>query len=440
MRPRPTVLVVDDSAATVEVLTRNLEGHGLRAVAAGDAEGARRRLAAEPVSLVITDLKMPGESGIELVRHVRHAHPDVAVVMITGYPSIETAVEAVKSGAEEYLTKPFTDEELLAAVDRALEGAARRYGGSPSKVERRFEVVTRSPAMAAVVRGVDAAVRSIDPVLMVGPAGSGRESCARAIHRGGDRACGPFVIVSCGVGDGGWLRRQLLGGEGRAATSGLLERTAGGSLLLADVEWLPAELQVEVLRVLQERSVPASGAKRRRLVDVRMMATAARDLGPRCAAGLYRRDLALLLGSTTLVIPPLEQRRGDPSLLAADLLGRLCERDGREQVRLAGAAAAMLDRYGWPGGLPELEEAVAASLALAPGETVEPAHLSAAVRRDGAAGADPSPLAEVELAHIRRVLEHVGGNKSEAARVLGIDRKTLRDRLRRAWEVGGGEG
>lgn len=438
MSPPTTVLVVDDSAATVEVLRRNLESHGLRVVSAGDADEARRQLAAEPVSLVITDLKMPGESGIELVRHVCRSRPEVAVVMITGYPSIETAVEAVKSGAEEYLTKPFTDEELLAAVDRALEGVAHRSGAAPGRVERRSEVVTRSPEMTAVIRAIDAAARSIGPVLLVGRPGSGRAACARAIHRAGSRASGPFVVLPCSAGDGGWLRAQLLGGEPPAAR-GLLERADGGTLLLEDVEWLPAELQVELLRVLQERSVPGAGAKRRRPVDVRVMATAVEDLAGRCAAGLFRRDLALLLGSTTIGTPPLGRRRGDPSLLATERLGRLCERDGRRRVGLAEAAAAVLDRYPWPGGLPELEDAVASALASAPSDTVEPAHLPGRILHDGAGGPVPAPLADVELAHIRHVLEHAGGNKSEAARLLGIDRKTLRDRLRRAGIDEGGE-
>lgn len=425
MNERATVLVVDDAAATVEVLSRNLTAHGLRVVAAGDVAGARRSLRDHSVDLVVTDLKMPGESGLELVRYVRAAHPGVGVVMITGYPSIETAIEAVKSGAEEYLPKPFTDDELLTAVDRVLAGVAERRAVTGSGLRRRFELVTASAAMAPALRAIDRAAASLEPVLVVGPAGSGRTAAARAVHRASSRGARPFVTVSCRTAEAEWLAQQLLGGDGGP---GLVALADGGSLVLDEVEWLEPRLQVEVLRTIQQRSVAVAG--RSRPVDVRWIATAAVELTPGCRAGGFRRDLAVLLGSHVVTLPALGARSGDLVAVAQALLDRRCAQLGRPPAAVSEAAAERLRGATWPGDVATLEAILEAALERTAGETVVAAHLPL----PAGSGAEPeelAPLAEVEAAYIRRVLARVGDNKSEAARVLGIDRKTLRDRLRR---------
>lgn len=434
-----TVLVVDDSPATVEVLTRNLEGHGLEVVAAHDADGARRLLRDAAVDLVVTDLKMPGESGLDLVRHVRAEHPQVGVVMITGYPSIETAVEAVKSGAEEYLAKPFTDAELLTVVDRVLAGLVQRgTAAGGGRVEQRFGLVTAAPEMAPALQAIDRAATTIDPVLVIGPVGSGRTTAARAIHRGSARAERPFVTVSCRDADPDWLARQLLGGAGAGRASGLAMAADGGSLVLQEVEWLAPELQVDVLRLLNERALRAGSGGQPRTVDVRWIATAATELSPECRGDGFRRDLALRLGAVVVRLPPLARRTGDVPVVAARLLARRCELLGRPPVVLAEAAVRRLTTAPWMGEIAGLAAVLAAALERTAGERIELEHLPGTLGAEGVVDGPPASLASVEAAHIRRVLARVDGNKTEAARILGIDRKTLRDRLRRS--VGAGAG
>ncbi len=437
------ILVVDDQRATLEVVERNLGSRGYSVLTATAVMHALQLLESTAVDLVITDLKMPGASGLELVRHVRENLPDTEIVMITGYPSIEGAVEAVKSGAEDYLTKPFTDEELFAAVERALEKlSARRHArpatGGPS---RHLGLVGESPPMQAVYRAVARAATTSATVLITGESGTGKELVARAVHYQGPRAAAPFVPVNCGGIPEGLLESELFGYMKGAFTgavssrAGFFQTADGGTIFLDEIAETSTAMQVKLLRVLQDHQVVMVGADRPRRVDVRVLAATNKDLATLVDKGLFREDLYFRLNVLTIVVPPLRERGDDVLVLARHFLTKFATEHGRPGLSLDDRVLTALCSYSWPGNVRELENIMQRLVVMSDGERVDvsdlPPHMRFSVAREGGLR---RTLAEVEADHIRNVLASVGGNKSEAARILGIDRKTLRAKLERAGE------
>jgi DNA-binding NtrC family response regulator len=433
-----TILVVDDAADTLEVLERNLAARGHRVLTASDVDAALRALEEVPVDLVVTDLKMPRTTGLDLVRHVRENLPDVEIMMMTGYASIGGAVEAVKAGAADYLAKPFTDDELFAAVDRALGRLRSRRAARPaSEAPRPSGLLGGSPAMLEVHRAIARAATVRATVLVTGESGTGKELVARAIHYGSPRASAPFVPVNCGAIPDGLIESELFG-HVRGAFTGAHEARAGffltadgGSIFLDEIAELSAGLQVKLLRVLQDREVVMVGSTRPRVVDVRIVAATNKDLQGLVRKGAFREDLFFRLNVLTIELPPLRDRGDDALVLASHFAAKFSGEVGRAPLRFTDAALAVLRGYHWPGNVRELENLVQRLAVMVERDVVDVADLPPHMRFSAAAGGpDLRALAEVEAEHIRRVLAAVGGNKTRAAEILGLDRKTLREKLK----------
>jgi two-component system response regulator HydG len=439
-----TVLVVDDSPATLEVLQRNLTADGFRVFTAPGVAEALKLLDQTAVDLVITDLKMPGVSGMDLVRHVRENLHNTEVMMITGYATVEGAVQAVKIGAEEFLAKPFTDEELLAAVNRALGKLRVRraaHDTAPASNANYPGILGESDAMKRVLAAVARAATTSATVLIAGESGTGKELVARAIHYTGPRASAPFVPINCGGIPEGLLESELFGyvrGAFTGATetrAGFFQTAEGGTLFLDEVSETSASMQVKLLRVLQDKEVCMVGDTRVRKVDVRVIAATNKDLLALVQKNVFREDLFFRLNVITITIPPLRERGDDTLRLANHFAARYAREFGRPVPRFTEAALRLIAGYYWPGNVRELENFVQRIVVMSERESVDvtdlPAHMRFSAARESGLN---RTLAEVEAEHIRNVLAGVDGNKSRAAEVLGIDRKTLRDKLKKLGE------
>ena len=433
-----TILVVDDSAPTLEILRRNLEGAGYRVLTAPAVVEAISILEQTPVDLVITDFKMPGANGMDLVRHVRENYRNTEAMMITGYASVTGAVDAVKTGAEEYLAKPFTDEELLAAVRRALgKLSIRRVGqDSRSRTTAAHGLIGHSPAMQKIFAIIDKAARTTATVLITGESGTGKELVARAIHYSGSRASAPFVPVDCGGIPEGLLESELFGYVKGAFTgaadsrAGFFQTADGGTIFLDEIGETSLSMQVKLLRVLQDREVCMVGDARSRRVDVRVLAATNKDLLGLVKKGTIREDLFFRLNVITIAVPPLRDREDDVLVLARCFAERFAAELGKPVIELSDRALAVLRGYTWPGNVRELENLIQRLVVMAEHPQVDVPDLPPYMRFSVERQPDLTrTLAEVEAKYIRNVLASVDGNKSRAAEILGIDRKTLRHKL-----------
>jgi DNA-binding NtrC family response regulator len=439
------ILVVDDSPPTLELLQRNLASEGYRVFAAGSVAEAIRILETTTVDLVVTDLKMPKVSGIDLVRHVRENCKDTEVMTITGYPSIEGAVKAIKTGAEEYLTKPFTDEELFAAVRRTLDKLQLRRLGEAQfhKVpSATYGLIGESEVMRKAFTAVAKTAATSATVLISGESGTGKELAARAIHYSSSRASAPFVPVNCGGIPEGLLESELFGhvkGAFTGATesrAGFFQTADGGTIFLDEITDTSLAMQAKLLRVLEDKEVYMVGASRSRKVDVRIIAATNKDLASLARKGIFREDLFFRLNVLTIAMPPLRERGDDILLLAHHFVAKFAEEFGKPTPRFSDHALQVLRNYHWPGNVRELENVVQRLVVMTDGDIVEVSDLPSLMRftalRDTGLN---RTLLEVEAEYVRNVLASVKGNKTKAARILGIDRKTLREKLKRIQEA-----
>ena len=435
-----SILVVDDAVRTAEVVQCNLTARGFRVYTASNAPEAMQILEATPIDLVITDLKMPGPSGLDLIRHVRQNFGDTEVMILTGYATVEGAVEAVKIGAEEYLSKPFTDEELSAAVDRALDALRLRRAARPRALATPSApkgFIGESEAMSRVYERIAKAARTTATVLICGESGTGKELVARAIHYGGARATSPFVTVNCG-GIPETLLESALFGYVKGAFTGAVETRAGffqtadgGTIFLDEVSETSAAMQVKLLRVLQEKEVCMVGATRSRPVDVRILAATNKDLPSLVARGAFREDLYYRLNVIQVDLPPLRERGDDILLLITHFTAKYAAEAGRPVPRFTDDALRLLRSYHWPGNIRELENVIQRLVFMTDGDAIDAPDLPSLMRYTDLKGSKfDRTLAEVEADYIRNVLASVAGNKTMAASILGIDRKTLREKLK----------
>ncbi len=442
-KPAPAatrILVVDDAPATVELLRRNLEAAGFGVLTAASVAEAVQRLDETSVDLVITDLKMPRASGMDLVRHVRENLPDSEVMMITGYASIGGAVEAVKSGAEEYLAKPFTDDELLAGVDRALEKLHRRRterAAAAGQSGGKYGLLGDSPAMQTVYHAIPKAAASMATVLITGESGTGKEMVARAIHYTSDRSAAPFVAVNCGGIPEALLESELFG-HVRGAFTGATESRAGffqtadhGTIFLDEISETSPAMQVKLLRVLQEKEVTMVGSAKPQRVDVRIIAATNRDLQELVRKGTFRDDLFYRLNVLTVAVPPLRERGDDVVQLLHHFVAKYAAEAGRQPPALSERAVAALQAHHWPGNIRELQNLLQRLVVMNESGEIDVRDLPPLMRFTADHGRGLRSLADVEAEHIRHVLEETGGNRSRAAEILDIDRKTLREKLKR---------
>jgi DNA-binding NtrC family response regulator len=447
-RARDRILVVDDAPDTVELLKRNLTSEGYDVLTASSVAEALSTLEATSVDVVITDFKMPKVSGLDLVRHVRENCRDTAVMMITGYASVSGAVDAVKAGAEEYLPKPFTDQELSSAVRRTLDKLYVRRAGSPPaepSASERYGLLGNSEAIRTVIGAVEKASETPATVMITGESGTGKELAARAIHYSSQRASAAFVPVNCGGIPETLLESELFGhvkGAFTGATEsrgGFFQAAHGGTIFLDEISEMSLSMQVKLLRVLQDKEVVMVGSSKSRKVDVRVIAATNKDLLSLVRKGEFRDDLFYRLNVITITMPPLRERGDDIILLASHFATEFSEELGRPVPQFSDDALRALLEHDWPGNVRELQNVVQRVVVMVDRDRVDVADLPSLMRFSAPreAGLDRT-LAEVERDHIRRVLESVGGNKTRAAEILGIDRKTLRSKLKdRASNPGG---
>ena len=438
------VLVVDDAPGTLEIIQRNLAAKGYRVFTAGGLPDAMRILESTPIDLVITDLKMPGASGLDLVRHVRQNLSDIEVMMITGYASVSGAVEAVKNGAEEYLAKPFTDEELLAAVQRALEKLrVRRMTLAQRPAPAAQELIGESEAMQRLLRALPKAAATSATVLITGESGTGKELVARACHYGSARAAAPFLPVNCGGIPEGLLESELFGFVKGAFTgavesrAGFFQTADGGTLFLDEISETSLAMQVRLLRVLQDHEVRMVGAMRSQKVDVRVIGATNKDLAALVRKGTFREDLFFRLNVVTLSVPPLRERGDDVLLFLRHFAAKFARELGKPPPCFSDAALQALRSYDWPGNVRELENLVQRLVVMGEGGRIDVPDLPPQMRFSVAHPERARrTLAAVEAEHIELVLASVSGNKTRAAEILGLDRKTLREKLRRQGPAG----
>ncbi len=435
------ILVVDDSPDTLELLQRNLGTKGYRVLTSPGAVEAIKILESTPVDLVITDLKMPEVDGLTLVRHIHENFKNMAVMMITGYPSIEGAVEAVKTGAEEYLTKPFTDEELFAAVRRVLEKLEMSKVAEkplPAYPESRLGLIGESESMRKILVAIEKAASSLATVLITGESGTGKELVARAIHYRSNRASSPFVPINCGGIPESLLESELFGYVKGAFTgaietrAGFFQTAEGGTIFLDEISETSLTMQVKLLRVLQDKEIFLVGARQPHKVDIRIIAATNKDLLSLVEKDEFREDLFYRLNVITIDIPPLREREEDILLLVKHFSSKFAKEFGKPLPRISEEALQVLKSYEWPGNVRELENIIQRLIIMTEGDTIGIPDLPSLMRYSALRGVSPNrPLAEVEAEHIRAVLASVGGNKTQAAKILGITRKTLRDKLKK---------
>jgi DNA-binding NtrC family response regulator len=437
---KESILVVDDSAATLEVIHRNLTAVGYKVFTSLGVPQALEILNGTELDLVITDLKMPKVSGLDLVRHIRENFKNTDVMMITGYPSIEGAVEAVKTGAQEFLPKPFTDNELLSAVERVLNKVKLRKAGDnlPSRIAtEHIGLIGTSKAINKVFTAINKVASTSATVLITGESGTGKELAARAIHYNGPRSSAPFIAVNCGGIPEGLLESELFG-HVKGAFTGAIESRAGffhaadsGTIFLDEISDMSVSMQVKLLRVLQDKEVCMVGSARTRKVDVRVLAATNKDLGSLVKKELFREDLFYRLNVITIFMPPLRERGDDILLLVRHFIAKFSTELGKTPPRLSDEAIQSLYNYDWPGNVRELENVMQRLVIMTDGDVIEVSDLPylmrfSALRKIGFT----RPLAEVEREYLNNVLASASGNITKAAQILGIDRKTLREKLK----------
>ena len=434
-----TVLVVDDDPNTLEVLQRNLAQEGFRIYSAKSVQEALEILQRTPVDLVITDYKMPKVTGMDLIKHVRDNYKNIEVMMITGFATIQGAVEAIKTGAEEYLTKPFTADELLNAVQRSLEKLhLRRAGREEVRIVYKAPagILGKSSRMVKVFDAIEKSAKTSATVLITGESGTGKELVARAIHYTSKRASAPFVPINCGGIPESLLESELFGyvkGAFTGATesrAGFFQTADGGTIFLDEISETSLAMQVKLLRVLQEKEVAMVGASSPRKVDVRIIAATNKDLYSLVSKGSFREDLFFRINVITIEIPPLRDRGDDILSLTRYFIEKYSEEMGKKPPRFSDEALQVVKSYYWPGNIRELQNVIQRIIVMSDSELIEVPDLPSLMRFSALrkTGFDRT-LAEIEAEYVKNVLASVDGNKSKAAEILGIDRKTLRKKL-----------
>ena len=445
-----TLLIADDDPVALALLAEVLAGEGYVVRAASGGAACLELAAREPFELAIVDLRMPDMDGLEVIRRLAVIRPGIPIIILTAFAGIDTAIEAIRSGATDYLSKPFRMEQITIAVRRILESKRLARENVQYRQERadRFGVrnlIGQSPAMVEVYKLV-ARVAGLDTtVLIQGETGTGKELVARAIHHASPRADGPFVVVDCSALAETLFESELFGHErgaftgALAARRGLFETAAGGTCLLDEIGELSPALQAKLLRALQEQSIRRVGGNEQIAVNVRMIAATNRDLRKRVEEGAFREDLYYRLNVVSIAVPPLRERGADVHLLAQHFVDQYA-RAAKKAIRgLARETLDLLSAHHWPGNVRELENAIARAVALSSSELLMPDGMSLPPRADPGPLALPAPqmrLDEVRRWYVGKVLEEMGGNKVHAAERLGIDRGTLHRMLRR-WAMGG---
>ena len=442
-----SILVVDDDIEMRELLRDVLTDRGHRVGLAQDGKGALKQLSEGDYAAVLTDLRMAGMQGNELLAEIKRTYPDINVVLMTAFGSVESAIEAMKLGAYDYLIKPVKTDEVVLTMEKALREAALRREVSQLRraVHKEYsfhQILGKSKPMQEIFELIRRVADSTTNVLITGESGTGKELAAKAIHYNSLRREGPFVPVNCAAIPEPLLESELFGHVRGAFTDakidkrGLFEEASGGTLFLDEISELPLLLQAKILRAIQEREIRRVGATRSVSVDVRIIAATNLALAEEVKAKKFREDLYYRLNVIEIRMPPLRERREDIPLLVEAFVKKCADASKKPVRGVSESALALMMDYPWPGNVRELENVVERALTLARGEKILPDDLPQTIR--GARGdrrildeaAERTlPLHDVEKEYILRILEKTGGNKYQAAQVLGIDRKTLYRKL-----------
>ncbi|HUR40624.1 MAG TPA: sigma-54 dependent transcriptional regulator [Verrucomicrobiae bacterium] len=448
MNAVPSVLIVDDEADLRELVEITLSRMGLKSAAAANLAEARALMAQQRFDLCITDMRLPDGNGIGLVQHIQQNHPQLPVAVLTAYGNAQAAVESLKAGAFDFVSKPIDLQMLRKLVDTAL-----RIKAPPVSADDEGPLLGAAPSIVALRELIERLARSQAPVHIAGESGSGKELVARLIHSRGPRAAGPFVPVNCGAIPNELMESEFFGhlkGSFTGAArdkAGLFQAAEGGTLFLDEVADLPLHMQVKLLRAVQERAVRAVGAEKEVPVNVRIISATHKDLGALATAGTFRQDLFYRLNVIEVRVPPLRERRGDIARLAASILARLARENNLEHApELEDAALERLSAYDFPGNVRELENVLERAITLSDGRIITAAELQlrrppdAAVAASGAAPAQAAaaggtPLdqhvEEVEKRAIRDALGQTRGNKTRAAALLGMTFRQLRYKVKK---------
>ncbi len=442
----PVVLIVDDDAANLQSVQKILQREGWPTLVVSDGREALAALRRERVAVLVTDLMMPGVDGLELLRAVQRTTPSTAVVVMTAYGTVETAVESMKAGAYDFVTKPLRRAELVRSVGRALERSRLHWENTALREElalagQRRDIVGHSPIVRRAIDLLGQVAPARTTVLLQGESGTGKEVFARALHRLSGRT-GAFVAVNCAAIPESLVESELFGHE-RGAFTGAIARTDGkfqqadtGTLLLDEVGELPLGMQAKLLRALQESEVQRVGSAQAQRVDVRVVAATNRDLEAEVRAGRFRADLFYRLHVIAIELPPLRARGEDIPGLAMHFLRRFASQNGKAVTAIASDAMAALQAWTWPGNVRELENAMERAVVLARSELITLAELPERIARVDVEGpsrvlhiAVGTPLEEVERLLITETLRLTGGDKRRAAGLLGMAVRTLYRRL-----------
>ncbi len=442
------ILVIDDDKSMCALLADGLSEYDFEVVYTTVTSEALDLAGRREFDAVLTDINMPGMDGVELCKALVAARPNVPVLVITAFGTLESAVRAMRAGAYDFLTKPLDIEVVAMALNRALGHRAlseevRELRRLVERERRYGDIVGVSPLMRAVYEMIERAAPTNSTILITGETGTGKEIVARAIHSHSRRSTGPFVAIDCAAMAETLLESELFGHvrgaftDARSVRSGLFSQAKGGTLFLDEIGEMSLSLQPKLLRALQQRSIRPVGADHEVLTDVRVIAATHRDLETFVEEGRFREDLFYRLNVIHLKLPALRARGGDVALLAETFLGQMSEKAGRRISGISRDATELLLAYPWPGNIRELQNCIERAVALASSDVIGIDDLPERVRTYQSShvivtSSDPTELLsmeEVERRYILRVLELVGGNKTQAAQILGLDRKTLYRRI-----------
>ena len=436
------ILVVDDEAVVRESLGGWFREEGYEVDVARSAKEALEKLAGASWDVFLLDIRMPGADGIELQRRIREVHPDAAVIIMTAYASVETAVEAMKQGAFDYVVKPFDPEDLEHTVRNAVErrrlvSENRQLRDKIDELNLLHEFVGTSDAVRRVLEQVAVVSASETSALIRGESGTGKEVVARAIHANSARKYMPIVVVNCGALSEGVLESELFGHERGAFTGaqyrrkGKFELADGGTLFLDELGDISLKTQVDLLRVLEEKKITRVGGNAEIPVNFRLVAATNRNLEALVAEGKFREDLYYRINVFAITIPPLRERREDIPLLAEHFRRKFSAGMNKPVGRVGAAAAEVLRVYDWPGNVRELQNAIERAVLVCKGGEIRPEDLPVQLSNGQQEPPAGRALAEVERQHIKRVLDESGWNVHRAARLLGIDRVTLYNKIKK---------
>jgi DNA-binding NtrC family response regulator len=450
-----SILVVDDQPDTAEMLCALLRKRGFDATAVTSGQACLEHLRAHPADVVVTDVEMPGMSGIELCATLRERHPDLLPIVITGHSDFETAISAIRAGAYDFITKPVKIEAVAVSVSRALEHLTlkrevKRLRARGDREPTVDGIAGDSPAIREMVEMIRRVADSDASVLITGESGTGKELVARALHNLSPRRGQPFVAVNCAAMPASLLESELFGHVRGAFTdakqdrAGLFVRAGAGTILLDEIGEMPTEMQVKLLRVLQQHTVRPVGGNEEIPFEARVITSTNRDLETEVAEKRFREDLFYRINVVQIAVPPLRDRAGDVLSLAQHFVDQIARRAKKPVRGISAAAARLLVEYDWPGNVRELENCMERAVALCRLDEITIDDLPAKVREHESskiviATASPSELItmdELERRYVRQVLAAAGGNKTHAARILGMDRRSLYRRLGESGAVG----